>query len=272
MPVTIGSLHQSRRDARRVADAACAASTAATNTTGLGDRYARFLMEEILPEVGKQYKLSSDPNDRAIAGSSSGGDRRLHAAWERPDAFRRVLSFVGSYTNLRGGDIYPPDPQDRAQAAARLPAGRHERPEHLRRVTGTWPTRDGSSLEYAGYDVKFVVGTEGTTPATAPRSCPTRCAGSGGSIPSPSRMSTRNRRGITYARSSTRRTIGRWSRSGYQYAEGPSVDRRAILLLRLGGVEDLQGRRRREARRGQGEHRRSAQRHGRTGRQPVRRG
>src|ERR1039458_2383838 len=51
---------------------------------GLGDRYARFLTEEILPAVGKQYKLSADPNDRAIGGSSSGGIAAFNAAWERP--------------------------------------------------------------------------------------------------------------------------------------------------------------------------------------------
>ena len=82
------------------------ATTAAIEYDALGDRYARFLIEEILPEVGKQYKLSNDPNDRAIAGSSSGAIAAFTAAWERPDAFRRVLSFVGSYTNLRGGEIY----------------------------------------------------------------------------------------------------------------------------------------------------------------------
>src|SRR5204862_1797737 len=73
---------------------------------GLGGRYARFLIDEIVPEVAKQYKLSSNPNDRAIAGSSSGGIAAFTAAWERPDTFRRVLSFIGSFTNLRGGDMY----------------------------------------------------------------------------------------------------------------------------------------------------------------------
>ena len=73
---------------------------------GLGDRYARFLTEEILPEVAKQYQLSADPNDRALAGSSSSAPAAFTAAWERPDAFRRVLSFIGSDTNLRGADLY----------------------------------------------------------------------------------------------------------------------------------------------------------------------
>ena len=73
----------------------------------LGDRYARFLIEEILPEVGKRWNLTLDPNLRALAGNSSGGICSFNVAWERPDQFRRVLSTIGSFTDLRGGDIYP---------------------------------------------------------------------------------------------------------------------------------------------------------------------
>jgi S-formylglutathione hydrolase FrmB len=71
---------------------------------GLGDRYARFLLEEILPEVSKSYRLSDDPNDRSIAGASSGAICAFNAAWERPDEFRRVLSTIGTYVGLRGAD------------------------------------------------------------------------------------------------------------------------------------------------------------------------
>ncbi len=71
---------------------------------GLGDRYARFLIEEIIPEVKKSYNLSDDPNDRSIAGASSGAICAFNAAWERPDAFRRVLSTIGTYVGLRGAD------------------------------------------------------------------------------------------------------------------------------------------------------------------------
>ena len=80
----------------------------------LGDRYARFLLDEILPEVEKTYKLRHDPEGRAIAGNSSGGICAFNVAWERPDAFRKVLSGIGSYTNLApgqdgsaGGHIFP---------------------------------------------------------------------------------------------------------------------------------------------------------------------
>jgi gluconolactonase len=73
----------------------------------LGDRYARFLLEEILPDVAKKYQISDDPTDRAIAGSSSGAICAFNVAWERPDKFRRVLSAVGTYVGLRGGHQFP---------------------------------------------------------------------------------------------------------------------------------------------------------------------
>jgi gluconolactonase len=81
---------------------------------GLGDNYVRFLIEEILPEVekkkttdGRQIKLSKNGNDRAIGGSSSGAVCAFTAAWERPDAFSRVFSAIGTYVGLRGADQYP---------------------------------------------------------------------------------------------------------------------------------------------------------------------
>ncbi|MGQ0636875.1 MAG: SMP-30/gluconolactonase/LRE family protein [Planctomycetaceae bacterium] len=79
----------------------------------LGDGYARFLIEELLPEVekktasdGRPIRLSKDGNDRAIAGASSGAICAFTAAWERPDAFRRVFSAIGTYVGLRGGHNY----------------------------------------------------------------------------------------------------------------------------------------------------------------------
>jgi gluconolactonase len=73
---------------------------------GMGDRYARFLIEEILPLVEAKYNISKDPNDRAIGGSSSGAIAAFGVAWNRPDAFRRVFSTVGTFVGLRGGDEY----------------------------------------------------------------------------------------------------------------------------------------------------------------------
>ena len=74
---------------------------------GLGDRYARFLAEELLPEVRKTVAFTDDPNGRAIAGASSGAIAAFTAAWERPDLFRRVFSTIGTYVGLRGGNAYP---------------------------------------------------------------------------------------------------------------------------------------------------------------------
>jgi sugar lactone lactonase YvrE/enterochelin esterase-like enzyme len=81
---------------------------------GLGDNYVRFLLEEILPEVEtkktsdeRPIRLSRDGNDRCIAGASSGAICAFTAAWERPDAFRRVFSAIGTYVGLRGGNVYP---------------------------------------------------------------------------------------------------------------------------------------------------------------------
>jgi sugar lactone lactonase YvrE/enterochelin esterase-like enzyme len=73
----------------------------------LGDRYARFLIEEILPEVRKTVNFSDDPNDRAIAGASSGAICAFNVAWERPDQFRRVISTIGTFVGLRGADVFP---------------------------------------------------------------------------------------------------------------------------------------------------------------------
>jgi gluconolactonase len=81
---------------------------------GLGDNYVRFLLEELLPEVerkttadGRPIRLSHDANDRAIGGSSSGAVCAFTAAWERPGAFRRVFSSIGTYVGLRGANDYP---------------------------------------------------------------------------------------------------------------------------------------------------------------------
>ncbi|MDF2441784.1 MAG: gluconolactonase, partial [Abditibacteriota bacterium] len=81
---------------------------------GLGDDYARFILEEVLPDVetktasdGRPLRLSKSGNDRAIGGSSSGAIAAFTAAWERPDAFSRVFSAIGTYVGLRGGNVYP---------------------------------------------------------------------------------------------------------------------------------------------------------------------
>jgi sugar lactone lactonase YvrE/enterochelin esterase-like enzyme len=128
----------------------------------MGDRYARFLIEELLPEVGRAHTLATDPNLRAIAGSSSGASCAFTAAWNRPDAFRRVLSFIGSYTGLRGADAYPRLVRKTEPKPLRvfLQAGSRD----LNLYSGNWFLANqemASALEYAGYDVRLVSGDQG---------------------------------------------------------------------------------------------------------------
>jgi sugar lactone lactonase YvrE/enterochelin esterase-like enzyme len=114
MPVTIGVFVMHGRVKARDGNTALDRFNRSYEYDGLGDNYARFLLEELLPDVekktaadGRQIKLSKDGNDRAIGGASSGAICAFTAAWERPDAFRRVFSSIGTYVGLRGGNAYP---------------------------------------------------------------------------------------------------------------------------------------------------------------------
>ncbi|MCO6456115.1 MAG: SMP-30/gluconolactonase/LRE family protein [Pirellulaceae bacterium] len=128
----------------------------------LGDRYARFLIEEILPEVSKSYNLSTDPNDRLIAGASSGAICAFNVAWERPDQFRRVLSTIGTYVGLRGGNEFPVLVRKTEPKPIRvfLQDGDND----LNIYAGSWWVANQdllASLQWAGYDVKHAWGTGG---------------------------------------------------------------------------------------------------------------
>jgi enterochelin esterase family protein len=128
----------------------------------LGDQYSRFLMDEILPAVGKQYKLTADPEGRAIAGISSGAICAWTVAWERPDAFRKVLCHVGSFTNIRGGHVYPALIRKMEHKPIRifLQAGEND----LDNMFGSWPLANremAAAFHYAKYDYRFVMGHEG---------------------------------------------------------------------------------------------------------------
>jgi sugar lactone lactonase YvrE/enterochelin esterase-like enzyme len=122
----------------------------------LGDRYARFLMEEILPEVEKQWPLTKDPEKRAICGASSGGICSFTVAWERPDAFRKVLSTIGSFVNLRGGNAYPSLIRKTERKPIRVFL--EDSSGDLDNPFGNWPLANEqmhSALKYMGYDVRF---------------------------------------------------------------------------------------------------------------------
>jgi enterochelin esterase-like enzyme len=77
-----------------------------TEYNTLDDKYARVIVDELLPAVTKDYNISKDPEQRGIGGASSGAIAAFTVAWERPNHFRKVLSIVGSFVNLRGGHQY----------------------------------------------------------------------------------------------------------------------------------------------------------------------
>jgi gluconolactonase len=113
MPVTIGVFVTPGRVPALDSAGALDRFNRSLEYDGLGPDYARFLLEELLPAVetkttgdGRAIRLSKNGNDRAIGGSSSGAICAWTAAWERPDAFSRVFSAIGTYVGLRGGDRY----------------------------------------------------------------------------------------------------------------------------------------------------------------------
>lgn len=143
--------------------------------------FAKFLIEELLPEVerqtasdGRPIRLSTDPNDCAIAGSSSGGICAFSAAWARPDRFARVFSAVGTYVSMRGGNEY--------QAVIRK-----TEPKRLRiflqdglydvwnGIFGDWYEANilvESALNFSGYEVAHAWGRGGHSNAHADRIFP----------------------------------------------------------------------------------------------------
>ncbi len=78
-----------------------------TEYNTLDDKYARVICDELMPELYKNYNISKDPDRHGIGGSSSGAIAAFTVAWQRPDQFHKVLSNVGSFVDLRGGNAYP---------------------------------------------------------------------------------------------------------------------------------------------------------------------
>ena len=127
----------------------------------LGDGYARFLINEVIPFITNRYSLAitGDPEMRAICGSSSGGICAFTVAWERPEQFRKVLSTIGSFTNIRGGHHYPAliRKTERKPIRVFLQDGSND----LNNLHGDWPLANqsvASALRFMGYDHKFVMG------------------------------------------------------------------------------------------------------------------
>jgi enterochelin esterase-like enzyme len=83
----------------------------------LSDRYSKVIVDELLPALYKDYKISRDPDRHGFAGWSSGAIAAFTVAWERPDQFHKVLSGIGTFVDLKGGYVYP----EKVQAAEKKP-------------------------------------------------------------------------------------------------------------------------------------------------------
>jgi len=137
-----------------------------TEYNTLDDKYARVVTEELLPALEKDYNISKDPEQRGIGGSSSGAIAAFTVAWERPNAFRKVLSNVGSFTNIRGGHKYPDIILKSKKKPLRvyLCDGRNDnRGMRGGRYDETWDwflqnVRMQKALEKKGYDLNYTWG------------------------------------------------------------------------------------------------------------------
>ena len=132
----------------------------------LSDQYARFLLEEILPEVDKTVRLRRDPSSRGIAGQSSGAIAAFTVAWERPNEFSKVLSGIGSFTNIQAGKSLREGGHNYAALIRRAPRKpirifMQDGANDLDNINGNWWLANQTlarSFAYAGYDYRFEQG------------------------------------------------------------------------------------------------------------------
>ena len=127
----------------------------------LSDAYATFLLDEVLPPVLEKYNIDPDPERWAICGASSGGICAFTVAWERPDKFRKVLSHIGSFVNIRHGDRYPGIIRKTEKKPIRVFL--QDGSADLDNEHGNWPLANqqmAKALAFKEYDYKFVYGTE----------------------------------------------------------------------------------------------------------------
>jgi enterochelin esterase-like enzyme len=136
------------------------ASNRADEYDVLDDRYATMLMEEIIPELKKKYNISNDPKMHGIGGLSSGAICAFTAAWERPEYFHKVLSQIGSYTNIRGGNNYPSIIRKHKKKDIKI--FMQDGSNDLNNEHGDWWLANlemGSALKFKGYEFKFEKGS-----------------------------------------------------------------------------------------------------------------
>jgi enterochelin esterase family protein len=138
----------------------------------VNDRYARYLRDEVLADVAAKYNIRKDAYSRAVTGLSSGGICSFNAAWQMPDEFSRVISWIGSFTSIQwkedpaiadGGQDYPEKVLREAKRNIRVWLQDGTADQENDRY-GSWPlanVRLANALKLKGYDFHFSLG-EGT--------------------------------------------------------------------------------------------------------------
>ncbi|MDQ6678112.1 MAG: SMP-30/gluconolactonase/LRE family protein [Acidobacteriota bacterium] len=200
---------------------------------GLGDRYARFLIEELIPEAAKTVSISANPDDRALAGSSSGGIASFTAAWNRPDAFHRVLSFIGSFTELKGGDIYPNLIRKMEPLPLRVFLQDGQNDQNI--YGGNWFLANQSmfsALQYAGYESNFIAGTEAHNSKHGGAILPDALRWLWKGYPAPITKSS-STSGNRHYISEILDPASEWKlvSGGHQFTEGPAVNRNGEVFF-----------------------------------------
>lgn len=156
MPVTIGVFVDPGEPENRNAE-----------YDAFNDAYATFLLTEILPNVQERYLIADDPDRWAIGGGSSGGSCAFTVAWMRPDRFRRVLSLLGSFAQLRGGNRYPELIQNTPPKLLRIFLQAATRDLNWDAAELNWFSanlRVAAALAEGGYDLRLVLGDGGHDP------------------------------------------------------------------------------------------------------------
>ncbi|APZ94584.1 enterobactin/ferric enterobactin esterase [Fuerstiella marisgermanici] len=162
LPVTIGVFINPGHKADKQPENRWRANNRSFEYDTLSDQYARFVIEELLPHIAEDQKLNltNSADDRAICGASSGGICAFTAAWQHPEWFSKVLSHIGSFTNIRGGHVYPALIRKTDNKAIRvfLQDGEND----LDNQHGNWWLSNqqmAAALKFKDYDYKFVAGT-----------------------------------------------------------------------------------------------------------------
>jgi len=160
LPITICLFVNPGHNTKDYPESRFRASNRADEYDVLDDRYTTMLMDEIIPELKKKYNISNDPKMHGIGGLSSGAICAFTAAWEHPEYFHKVLSQIGSYTNIRGGNNYPSIIRKHKKKEIKI--FMQDGSNDLNNEHGDWWLANlemESALKFKGYEFRFEKGS-----------------------------------------------------------------------------------------------------------------